>query len=117
MPHAKMTSKEMQQCIDTCIECYRVCLETAHHCLMLGGKHADAQHIGTLLGCASACQACASAMLLGSQASGALCAGCAEVCRACAESCRKMGDDETMKKCAEVCERCAESCEKMAGMA
>ena len=110
-------SPEMQQCIDACTRCHASCLETAHHCLHLGGKHADAHHITLLQDCAEVCQTSANFMHRGSEHSGHVCAACAMVCRACEKACRGMGDDEMMRNCAEACARCAESCEKMGAMA
>lgn len=109
-------SREMQQCIDECARCHAICLETAHHCLHLGGKHADPRHIGVLLDCAEICQSSANFMLRGSSHSAHVCAACAAVCQACEESCRSMGSDEMMQKCADACRRCAESCRKMSAM-
>jgi len=113
--HSK--SRDMQQCIDACTSCHAICAETAHHCLHLGGKHADAHHIGLLQDCAEICQTSANFMLRGSDHSAHTCAACAKVCRACEESCRSMGSDEMMQKCADACRKCAESCERMAAMA
>jgi len=110
-------SPEMQKCIDACTRCAAICLETMHHCLHLGGKHADPEHIVLLADCAAICRTSADAMLRGSAHSGHICAACAEICTACEASCRSMGDDEMMKKCADECRRCAESCKRMASMA
>lgn len=117
MPHHEATlSKEMRQCIKECLDCYAICLETVQHCLTMGGKHAEQQHISLLLTCARICETSASAMLLGAQQHAETCRACATICHACAEHCRRMGKgDETMQRCAETCERCAASCERMAG--
>lgn len=114
MPHAA-PSKEMAQCIDNCQECARTCLETARHCLEMGGEHAAAEHITTLLDCAEICQTSANFMSRGSQMQGAVCGVCADACIRCAEACERFPDDEVMRKCAEICRRCAESCQRMAG--
>lgn len=116
MPHtAEVTvTKEMEQCIDECLSCYSVCLQTAQHCLELGGKHAEAAHIRTLNDCAEICQTSAAFMLRGSPLHGKVCGVCAQVCRECERDCRRMGDDPVMQECADVCRRCAESCERMA---
>ena len=113
MPHT--TSAEMKQCIDECLRCASVCLETSRHCLELGGKHAAAQHITTLQDCADICQTSANFMLRGSHLHTETCRACAAVCRACEEACRRMGDDAQMQQCADACRTCAESCERMAG--
>jgi hypothetical protein len=116
MPHiAEATvTKEMQRCIDECLNCYSTCLQTVQHCLELGGKHAEVSHIRVLNDCAEICQTSADFMLRGSALHGRVCAVCAEVCRECERECRRMGDDETMRECADACRRCAESCERMA---
>lgn len=110
-------SKEMQKCIDECLNCYSICEQTVQHCLELGGKHAEANHIRTLQDCAEICRTSADFMLRNSPFHAQTCAVCAEVCRECERECRRMGDDETMQQCAEACRSCAESCERMATMA
>ena len=111
----QMTSREMQQCIDECLGCHSICLQTIQHCLELGGRHAEREHITVLLDCAEICQTSANYMLRGSQLHGRTCAVCAQVCRACEVDCRRIaGDDELMQQCADACRRCAESCERMA---
>ncbi|HSH79114.1 MAG TPA: four-helix bundle copper-binding protein [Herpetosiphonaceae bacterium] len=111
------TSQEMQQCIQNCTDCHRICLETVAYCLRMGGKHAEAAHIRLLLDCAEICQTSANFMIRGSDFHGRTCGVCAEVCEACAQDCEQMGDDAQMRACAEMCRRCAESCRHMATMA
>ena len=109
---------EMQQCIQNCMECHRICLETVAHCLQMGGKHAEATHIRLLLDCVEICQTSANFMIRGSDLHARTCAVCAEVCERCAEDCERIGsDDEQMRRCAEMCRRCAESCRRMASAA
>jgi hypothetical protein len=120
MPHTeeRAMTREMQACIDECLRCYAACETTAHHCLMLGGKHADARHIATLRDCAVICGAAADFMLRNSDFHGRLCSVCAEICDACAKSCERIdAKDETMRQCIEACRSCAESCRRMAKMA
>lgn len=113
---AHEVSPEMQSCIEECLECHRICVETAAHCLALGGKHASAEHMRTLLDCADICRTSADFMLRGSRHHQATCGVCATVCDACAASCEQMGaDDDLMRRCAQACRRCAESCRQMAG--
>lgn len=115
MAHERLLTAEMQRCIEECLECHRICVETATHCLTLGGKHAVAEHIGTLLDCAEICQTSADFMLRGSHEHNQVCGVCAVVCERCAESCRAIGqEDDLMRRCAEACRRCAESCRAMA---
>ena len=106
-------TREMQECIDNCTRCHAICLETAHRCLHLGGKHAEAHHITLLLDCAEICQTSANFMTRGSDQHGITCGACAEICRRCEEACRSMGNDDMMRKCADACARCASSCEQM----
>ena len=116
MAHTQMSSA-MSECVESCLECARTCLETARHCLELGGEHAAAAHITTLLDCAEICETCANFMSRGSEMSGAVCATCADACDRCAEACEQFPDDELMRRCAEICRRCAESCRSMADVA
>ncbi len=115
---AHQISTEMRNCITSCTECHAICVETAAHCLEMGGKHADASHIRTLLDCAQICATSADFMLRGSDLHPQVCAVCATACDRCAESCERLADgDELMARCAEVCRACAESCRRMAQMA
>ena len=112
MPHT--ITNAMQECIDECLRCHSICLEAVGHCLELGGKHAERNHITTLLDCAEICQTSANFMLRDSESHTRTCAVCAEICRKCEEECRRLGDDELMRRCADVCRECATSCERMA---
>ncbi len=108
--------QDMAQCIQECLSCHSICLQTVAYCLSMGGKHADPGHIGLLLDCAQSCQTSADFMLRGSPLHARACGFCAEVCEQCAQSCEQMGDDAQMKACAAECRRCAESCRRMASM-
>jgi len=107
-------NEAMQECIDRCQTCDSVCLETVAHCLALGGRHAEAGHIQTLLACGEICHTSARFMLLGSAFHARSCEICADVCDACADDCNRFPDDESMQRCADTCLRCAESCREMA---
>jgi hypothetical protein len=111
-------SAEMRQCIENCTNCHAICVETAQHCLGMGGKHADPNHIRTLLDCAQICATSADFMLRGSEFHARTCGVCAEVCERCADDCERIADgDEMMLRCAQMCRQCAESCRKMSQMA
>lgn len=111
-------SQEMRSCIDACLTCYRDCLETKAHCIGMGGKHVNAEHLGTLDDCAVLCETAANLMLRSSDLHADLCGVCADACERCADSCERLaGDDETMRRCAQTCRHCAESCRAMAGAA
>jgi hypothetical protein len=117
MAHEAQLTDQMRWCIDACLHCHRICMETVNHCLTLGGRHADARHIRTLLDCGQICSASADFLLRGSNFHARACGVCAEVCAACVESCLEIGPhDQTMQRCAEVCRECGDSCRKMAGM-
>lgn len=108
--------QQMQECIQNCINCSRVCSQTLSHCLEMGGVHAEARHIKILMDCAEICQTSANFMLRGSQFHAKVCGACAEVCKACAQFCQHLGaNDPQMQICAEACNRCAQSCQQMAG--
>ncbi len=110
----KMMGEHMQQCIDACNTCHAVCVETVQHCLKMGDKHAEPNHIRTMLDCAQICATSADFMLRGSDMHAMTCGVCAEACERCAQSCEAIGDDEMMRRCAEVCRMCAQSCREMA---
>ena len=104
---------EMDACIRACLECYRVCQETATgHCLETGGRHVEPEHFRLMLSCAEVCRTAAALMLDHSAHHQLQCGVCAEVCRACAQSCRDVGG---MDECVAACEACAVSCENMIG--
>ena len=103
---------QMQQCIQECLDCHRVCLTTAsQHCLDVGGKHVEPRHFRLMLACAEICRTSAYFMELGTEHHKHVCAECADVCEDCARSCESVGD---MDECVQACRRCAESCRRMA---
>lgn len=107
-------NKDVQQCIQNCLDCHSICLNTAvTYCLKMGGAHAEQDHIRLMLDCADICQTSANFMLRGSNLHAHTCGVCAQLCQRCAESCERMGDDAQMKACAEMCRRCAETCRNM----
>jgi hypothetical protein len=117
MPIQQLTldqvNQEMQQCIQNCLDCHSICLNTVTYCLQKGGQHAEANHIRLLMDCAQSCQTSADFMLRSSNFHTQFCGACAQVCEQCAQDCDRMGDDAQMKACADMCRRCAESCRQM----
>jgi len=114
--HAPMTA-EMEQCIQNCQDCHRVCLETIAHCLQMGGPHADPGHIKLMQDCVQICQTSADFMIRGSKFHSRTCDVCAEVCESCAQDCERLAkqdNDSVMQKCADMCRKCAASCRAMA---
>ena len=108
-------SAEMRSCINECLTCHAVCLETIQHCLQMGGPHTEPNHIRLMQDCVEICQTSANFMLRGSHLHSRTCGVCAEVCARCAEDCERL-DGAEMKRCADACRSCAESCRKMASM-
>jgi hypothetical protein len=115
--HTQHTDAEMHACIQNCLDCHRICLETTTHCLHKGGQHAEAAHIRLLLDCAEICQTSANFMIRNSPLHGFTCRACAEICERCAVDCERFPDDTQMQECAQLCRRCAESCQRMAAVA
>lgn len=107
-------NRDIQACIDNCLECASTCETTLTYCLNQRGEHAKPEHIKTLMDCVDICYTSVRLMTRGSEQHSVTCLACAEICRACAASCVSM-NDEVMKSCAIVCERCALSCESMSG--
>ena len=103
-----------EECLQNCLDCHRICLETISYGLEKGEMRAEAGFIRLLLDCAEICQAGANFMTRGSELHKHVCAACAEVCARCAENCDLFADDEQMEECAEACELCAESCRDLA---
>jgi hypothetical protein len=115
MPHQHRMTAEMERCIQYCMDCVNMCEQTLTHCLTMGGKHASAAHMSTMMDCAEVCGTTAKLMLRSSQFHQRMCEICAEICDACARDCERLADgDETMLECADVCRTCAESCRQMA---
>ncbi|HLU76485.1 MAG TPA: four-helix bundle copper-binding protein [Burkholderiales bacterium] len=109
---AAHTPAALQACIDLCLDCYRSCLaEATGHCLEKGGRHADADHISLMLGCAQLCRTTAEFMLMQTKLHYKVCGACAEICEACAVSCEQLED---MEHCVEICRRCADECRRIA---
>jgi hypothetical protein len=113
MAYTTEMSRELEQCITDCLDCYKICAQTMSYCIQKGGKHAEINHITLLKDCTELCRTSTDLMLRNSNWSGRLCALCADICMKCATDCDSF-DDEQMKKCADVCRRCADSCRKMA---
>lgn len=109
-----MLDQRMQECVQECHRCHDICLETISHCLELGGKHAEPNHIRLLMDCAEICQTSANFMLRMSDFHGQTCGVCAQVCESCAEDCERFSDDDMIQRCAEACRSCARSCTEMA---
>jgi hypothetical protein len=115
MPHPTIRN-EIRDCIQECLSCNGICLQTSVHCLLQGGPHAAAAHVQSLLDCAELCQTAGNTMLRNSPLHGRVCEVCAEACEICAASCDKFAGDDQMKACADACRRCASACRSVTAM-
>ncbi|MCG3163149.1 MAG: putative cysteine-rich protein YhjQ [Acidobacteria bacterium] len=106
--------RNLQQCIQECLDCHKICLETLSYCLQKGGQHAEVRRVSVLTTCAEVCQTSANCMVLGTDLYKFTCVACAEVCVQCATVCEQIGGDPRLQACAEACRRCAESCRQTA---
>jgi len=113
MSHTSVSEK-MKECIQECQSCHDICIETAMHCLEMGGEHAQPDHIRLLLDCAEICQTSANFMLRGSDLHFYTCGVCAEICEHCAVSCEQFSNNTIMQQCAQTCRSCYQSCMEMA---
>jgi|APAra7269096870_1048528.scaffolds.fasta_scaffold04181_2 hypothetical protein len=114
MAMAMTQNPAIGNCIDDCLSCYRICLETAmNHCLVIGGRHLEKEHFKLMMACADLCRTTASIMLIDIEQHRIVCEACATICAACAKSCEEVGD---MEICAAACQSCATTCQKMADM-
>ncbi|HEX4302098.1 MAG TPA: four-helix bundle copper-binding protein [Rhizomicrobium sp.] len=105
-------SRDVTDCIDTCLDCHKLCLGTAMtHCLEMGGEHVAPPHFRMMIDCAAICATAADFMLHKSQFHRETCRLCAIVCEACAEDCERVGG---MEDCVKACWACAKQCQKMA---
>ncbi|MGA5355313.1 four-helix bundle copper-binding protein [Streptomyces thermodiastaticus] len=111
---APALSKEMQDCVEACMNCHTVCEEAMSSCLQRGGQ-AQMQIMRALMDCSETTRLCADMMMRRSPMASEMCQVCAKACDMCAEACRSMPDDAMMARCAEACRRCAETCRQMAG--
>jgi len=109
-----MTSHDMQQCVQNCRDCHRICMLTMTHCFAQGGEMCEATHIRLLMDCAEICQTSANFMLRASDLHPYTCATCAQVCEQCKAACERFSDNDQMRLCADACQRCADSCHYMA---
>lgn len=112
-PETETMNEDRVQCLQECLNCHMVCLQTVTYCLEMGEEHAEADHIRLLLDCAEICQTSTNFMLRNSDQHGLICGVCAEICNLCAEDCERFSDDNEMQLCVQACRTCAESCEQM----
>lgn len=104
-------SREIDACIDACLQCHKVCLGMAMtHCLETGGDHVAPAHFRLMMDCAAVCATAADFMLHKSSFHRELCRLCADICTACADDCAKL---DGMDDCVQTCRQCARLCAAM----
>ncbi len=103
---------EMQQCIEDCMSCYNVCIQTARACQQAGGEHAEQGHIWMLLDCAEICQTVAHFMEHDNPLYGYVTSAAAQITNHCSERCAQMGDDD----CANACKNASWSLQQISKM-
>ena len=52
MMMTKSMTNEMQICVNACMECHKMCLETMTYCMTKGGKYMDITMMTMLRDCA-----------------------------------------------------------------
>lgn len=103
---------EMERCIRDCLECYRVCVDTAiNHQLGVVGREMEPAHIRLLLACAEICQTTANLVQSGSPLHKPTCRVAAKLCRRCASECERLGE---LEECVRASRHCADSCQRVA---
>jgi hypothetical protein len=104
---------EMQTCMQACMNCHKICLETMTYCMTKGGKYMETTLMGMLRDCAEMCMMCMNMVMSGSEFTTRTCMLCAEICEKCAQMCEMISDDPKMMECATICRDCAECCKTM----
>lgn len=109
--HYNHEELSMQDCIDNCLDCFRVCEETMSNFELI--SKFNSTHFKTLNSCAEICQTSAKMMIMSSPFHRLTCEACSKICTACADMCEKL-DDPRLNECIKACRKCAESCGAMA---
>lgn len=110
--HPDLHGHDLRDCIEACTRCHEMCEHmTFEHCLRLGGKHIEPEHLKLMADCAQICSTSADFMIRGSPRHALTCRVCAEICEACADDCERIGD---MDDCVKACRQCAQTCRAMA---
>jgi hypothetical protein len=113
-------TKEMDECVQYCMECHRACTRTVTHLIALEDdtEPADARQLTLLLDCAQLSATCADFMIRASEFSTMIGGLCAEVCRSCKQVCEGLeAADAVAQECAAACGRCANACARASAAA
>jgi hypothetical protein len=121
-PHSNPeVMQHVQDCIDNCLACARLCEQCSAECLRAGSPEMF-ECIEKCRDCADICMLDARLMSRESPFHFQMCHICAKVCEACGTACDNMTaqggnmDQNLLRECAAACHRCADSCREMAGM-
>lgn len=111
------TLEDFRKYIQACWECRNECqVVLFNHCLKMGGKHLESDHVKAMTDCIQLCQVAADAMVRQSPSYADICTACARICNTCADSCEVLEGAE-MRHCADLCRRCADSCLEISALA
>jgi hypothetical protein len=115
MNPTKILTHEMEESIDDCLQCHRVCMRTFSHLLTLedDAELAGPEQLSMLLDCADLCRLCADFMLRSSEFHTRTAELCSEICRRCQQMCESLAGDAMVRECAATCARCANSCKRV----
>jgi hypothetical protein len=106
----------LDEYIRHCLDCHRICLETATH-LSAAGGHVSPAAIRLLFNCAELARASAGLLRDAGDGNASAGAACAEVCDRAARLCDSFPGDPQMAVCAAACRRCAEAWRQVAAHA
>jgi hypothetical protein len=104
---------EMQNCMNACMECHKMCMEAMTHCMTKSGKSVDMTMMSMLRDCSEMSMMCMNMMMAGSEFMGRTSMLCAEICDRTVAACEKMTGEAKMTACANACRKCADSCRTM----
>lgn len=103
------SAAECQSCLDACLACHALCLDTALHCLQ-SDPAADAGMIRMLLDCAEICRTNAELLRADGDPLEASMV-CGMVYEQFARECDGLAGDPQLRRCAEAMRACVDACE------
>lgn len=108
-----LNSPAALECIEECLNCHGVALQTFNYCVSRGGVYANAQLVYQILDCIEITHLCADWLRRGSILHHHAAALCAQTCDECDNRCAGFHDDEDIGKCAKACQACAQACRRL----
>ncbi len=70
MMMTETVTTEMQACMDACMDCHKMCMETMTYCMSKGGKEMDKNMMSMMSmmrDCSEMCMMCMNMMMSGSE--------------------------------------------------